>query len=75
MKKKSLKKKWQVHYDSKADILYMVYKKGPIEETIEAAPGVHLEYAQNKELVGVEFLDASHLFKKAFQSRELIVSR
>jgi uncharacterized protein YuzE len=64
-----------MHYDSKSDVLYLVYKKGPIEETMEAAPGVNLEFTRGKELVGIEFFDASRLFKPALKPMELVLKK
>jgi len=38
-----MNKKPLTNYDSKADILYIVAKKGKEEEFVEVAPGINVE--------------------------------
>lgn len=56
-------KKSQVEYDAKADILYIVARKGREEEFVEIAPGVNVELDEKGEVIGIEILDASSFFK------------
>lgn len=52
-----------VNYDSEADVLYIVSKKGQEEESIEIAPGVNVELDEKGEVIGIEILNASKFFK------------
>lgn len=51
----------KVHYDSELDLLYIA-REGDEEETVEIQPGVNLELNKNKEIIGIEILDASRVF-------------
>lgn len=57
-----------VRYDSKADALYIVTRKGAEEEMMEMAPGVNLELNQEGGVVGIEILNASRLFRDVTKS-------
>jgi len=46
-----------VHYDPEVDILYIVLKEGPVEDTIEADEDVFIELG--KEIIGIEVWRAS----------------
>jgi len=48
-----------VHYDPKVDILYIVLKEGPVEDTIEANEDVFIELGRNGEIIGIEIWRAS----------------
>ena len=48
-----------VEYDAQADILRMIFKDVPIEESDEIEPGVILDYDAAGNVVGVEMLNAS----------------
>ena len=52
-----------VHYDDKADVIYIVTRKGKEEEFVEVAPGVHVELDQRGKVIGIEILNASHFLK------------
>ena len=52
-----------VNYDSKSDVLYIVAKKAKEEEYIEIAPGINVELDDKGEVIGVEILNASKIFK------------
>ena len=52
-------KKPKVHFDSDNDILYIVTKKGGEEEFVEVAKGVNVELDKNKNVIGIEILNAS----------------
>lgn len=53
----------QVNYDPKADVLYIVAKKGKEEEFVEIAPGINAELDENGKVIGVEILNASRILK------------
>ena len=57
-----------VRYDSKADALYIVTRKGAEEEVMEMAPGVNLELNQEGGVIGIEILNASRLFRDVTRS-------
>ena len=52
-----------VHYDEKADVIYIVTRKGKEEEFVEVAPGVHVEMDQHGKVIGIEILNASRFLK------------
>ncbi len=49
----------RVHYDPDADILYIVVKEGPVEDTVEAGEDVFIELGEGGEVIGVEIWRAS----------------
>ena len=57
-----------VRYDSKADALYILTRKGAEEEMIEMAPGVNLELNERGGVIGIEILNASRLFRDVTKS-------
>jgi len=59
--------KWQVRYDSEADILYIA-SEGMEAEAVEIADGVFAELDANGELIGVEILRASQLLRDVIES-------
>jgi len=56
----------EVRYDSEADVLYIA-KQGEEEETVEIHPGVTLELNAEKEIIGIELLNASRIFKEVIE--------
>jgi uncharacterized protein YuzE len=48
-----------IEYDAGADILRMIFKDAPIEESDEEQPGVIVDYDADGNVVGVEVLNAS----------------
>ena len=52
-----------VNYDSKADVLYIVTKRGQEEECVEVAPGINVELDEDGKVIGIEILNASNFFK------------
>jgi len=52
-----------VNYDPKADVLYIVAKKGKEEEFVEIAPGLNAELDGNGKVIGIEILNASRFLK------------
>jgi len=63
-----MKKPPLVNYDSKSDVIYIVVKKGPEETIVEVAPGVNVELDEKGEIIGIEILRASKLFKPIVKS-------
>ena len=49
----------KVNYDSEVDVLRIIFKDSPIEESDEEKPGVILDYDKEGNIVGLEVLDAS----------------
>lgn len=49
----------KVNYDSEVDVLRIILKDTPIEESDEEKPGVILDYDEDGNVVGLEILDAS----------------
>jgi uncharacterized protein YuzE len=49
----------KVTYDPEVDVLRIVFRDTPVEESDEDKPGVILDYAASGELVGMEILNAS----------------
>ena len=62
-------KSW-VHYDSKVDALYIAMKGGPESDVMEVAPGVNVELNKNKEIIGIEILNAAQFFKSVLKPLE-----
>lgn len=52
-----------VNYDPKADVLYIVAKKGKEEEFVEIAPGLNAEIDADGKVIGIEILNASNVLK------------
>ena len=55
--------KSSIHYDAKADIIYIVTQNGVEEEFVEIAPGVHAELNRQGRVIGIEILNASTFLK------------
>ena len=49
----------KVTYDPDVDVLYILLRDTPIEESDEDKPGVILDYDREGNIVGIEILDAS----------------
>jgi YD repeat-containing protein len=49
----------KVTYDPDVDVLYILLRDAPIEESDEGKPGVILDYDKAGNIVGIEILDAS----------------
>jgi len=48
-----------VHYDPDADILYIVVREGPVEDTVEVGEDVFIELGEGGEIMGMEIWRAS----------------
>ncbi len=68
MKLKNSKK--IIHYDQHSDVLYLGAQKGIEEEFIEIAPGIVAELDADKNIIGVEVLNASKIFKSVLKPME-----
>lgn len=55
---------FKVFYDEDADILFLGCE-GKEEEFVEIQPNVHVELDKNKNIIGVEILNASKILKNA----------
>lgn len=51
----------KIFYDSKVDALWILIKEGPEVESLEVAPNINIELGGNRELLGVEILNASKI--------------
>lgn len=60
-----------INYDRKSDVFYIGIKRGVEEECVEIAPGVNMEINENGEVVGIEILNASKIFKLISQTPAL----
>jgi uncharacterized protein YuzE len=54
------------NYDPKADVFYIGVKQGSEEEFIEIAPGINIEMDNRKQVIGIEILNASKVFKQVY---------
>ena len=52
------------HYDAQADVLYITSGAGPVLRSVEAAPGVTLEYGEQGRLLGIEILRALRIIAR-----------
>ena len=56
------------YYDLEGDVFYIRMKGGAEEEFAEVAPGVSVELNKRKEIIGIEILNASKVFKPLSQA-------
>jgi uncharacterized protein YuzE len=49
----------KVTYDPEVDVLHIIFRNAPIEESDEDKPGVILDYDAEGNVVGLEVLNAS----------------
>ena len=52
-----------INYDPKSDVLYIGVKKGVEEEFVEISPGINIQLDSNGQVIGIEILNASRVFK------------
>lgn len=69
-KKREANRQSPVHYDPQVDALYIAMRKGPENEFVEVAPGVHVELNRKREIIGVEILNASQFLKSVLKPLE-----
>lgn len=48
----------KVRYDPEADILYILVKEGRVEDTVEIAEDIFIEYGEDNEVMGIEIWQA-----------------
>lgn len=53
----------RINYDSGSDTLYIFVREGVEEEFIEVADGISIELNDDKEILGIEVLNASKIFE------------
>ena len=61
-----MRNEFKVHYDQSTDVLYLA-KPGVEEEVVEIHPGINLELDNKGDLIGVEILNASQVFRPVLQ--------
>jgi uncharacterized protein YuzE len=49
----------KVTYDPEADVIQIVLRETPVDESDESRPGVILDYDTAGEIIGIEILNAS----------------
>ena len=49
----------KITYDPEIDLLRIIFRNAPIEESDEDKPGVIIDYDKEGHIVGMEILDAS----------------
>lgn len=59
-----------VNYDAQSDVLYLGARSGIEEEQVEIAPGISAELDGAGQVIGVEVLNASQIFKGVTKSLE-----
>ncbi|AAL62784.1 MAG: DUF2283 domain-containing protein [Pyrobaculum sp.] len=58
----------RVQYDPEADILYILLREGPVEDTIEAGEDVFIELDEKGEVIGIEIWRASNVLESITQT-------
>ena len=48
----------KIRYDPESDILYILIKEGEVEDTVEVAEDIFIEYGPEKEVMGIEIWQA-----------------
>jgi len=51
----------KIHYDPEVDILYIQIRDAKVADSEEEPPGVVLDYAEDREIVGIELHHASEV--------------
>jgi len=62
------KMKPKIYYDRESDSAYIYTQKGTEEEFIELADGINLELDKNKDIIGIEILNASSVLMPLMRS-------
>ena len=58
----------RVYYDPEADILYIMLREGPVEDTVEAGEDVFIELDEKGEIIGIEIWRASDVLESVIQA-------
>ena len=61
-----MKQELKVFYDDEKDILYIA-KEGEEEEFMEIQPGINVELDKDKQVIGVEILQASEVLREVIE--------
>ena len=67
--RKRIKSNPKIHYDSGSDTLYIFVKEGAEEEFVEVADGISIELNEDKEILGIEILNASKVFEPLLKNK------
>jgi uncharacterized protein YuzE len=59
----------KINYDKGSDTLYIFLKGGVEEEFIELADGISMELNKDKEILGIEILNASKVFEPLLKGK------
>ena len=49
----------KIEYDKKADAIYIQFKKEYVDNNVDVSEGVSVDLDNNKNIIGIEILDAS----------------
>ena len=49
----------KVYYDPKHDVMYIEFSEKKVVDTVEVEEGILIDYGENREIVGIEIIDAS----------------
>ncbi|MEK7645054.1 MAG: DUF2283 domain-containing protein [Patescibacteria group bacterium] len=61
----------KVTYDKNIDALYLSFRSGDIERTVEVGGGFHADVDKEGRIVGIELLSASDVISKGDLSRPI----
>ena len=62
----------KIYYDSKYDVMYIEFSDKKVADTVEVEEGILIDYGRDKEIIGIEVIDASHRLK-AMPLKEITV--
>jgi len=65
----------KVYYDPKHDVVYIEFSDRNVVDTIEVEDGILIDYGENKEIVGIEIIDASRRLKADLQEITIKLER
>lgn len=49
----------RIEYDKKADAIYIHFKKEYVDNNVDVAEGISIDLDKDKNIIGIEILDAS----------------
>lgn len=62
----------KIYYDSKYDVMYIEFSDKKVADTVEVEEGILIDYGRDREIIGIEVIDASHRLK-AMPLKEITV--
>ncbi len=65
-----LENRAKVNYDRESDAMYIFIKEGIEEDFIEVADGIRIELNEKEEVIGIEILNASKIFKALLKNEK-----